>query len=199
MTGKAGGERWAWGERLRCAAGEGQAAAGRRARGILSEEDRVELLDGEIVEMHAIGSRHFACVNALNQLLVGALSGRAVVSLQGPVHLSRYSIPEPDVAVLWPSADGYARGLPGPEETLLLVEVADNSLRLDRAIRVPLYAAAGIPEVWIVDLTTDAVELHREPHGPDYGLCTRVTEGTVAPVAFPDLEIDVARILPESV
>lgn len=164
--------------------------------GILTEEDRVELIDGEIVEMHAIGSRHFACVIRLTRLLIAGLGERAIVSVQGPVRLDRYSEPDPDVVVLHPRADTYAGGLPGPDETFLVIEVADTSLTYDRQVKLPLYARTGIPEVWIVDLTTGVVETHRDPSDDGYAHVTRVAEGHVAPAAFPDLELAVEDILP---
>jgi Uma2 family endonuclease len=164
--------------------------------GILDEGERVELLDGEIVEMHSIGSRHFACVARLNDTLASTLSGRAIVSIQGPVRLDRHSEPEPDVAVFRSRDDFYCDDLPAAADTLLLMEVADSSLLKDRTVKLTLYAAAGVPEVWLVDLTTDTVEVHRHPDGRAYGQCGRLTEGIVSPLAFPDLQIDVARILP---
>lgn len=164
--------------------------------GILSADSRVELLDGQIVSKPVIGSRHNSCVMALTQELVRVLLDRAMVAVQGPVRLGRYSEPEPDLSLLRPREDRYASRHPGIDDTFLVIEVADTSLVRDRRIKLPLYALAGIPEYWIVDLTTNAVERHREPEGETYRLCERVTEGEVAPLAFPDLRIDLGRILP---
>lgn len=164
--------------------------------GILHEDDHVELIDGELIEMPAVGSRHISCVGRLNRMLVQALGDRAFVTVQSPVRLDRYSEPEPDVAVLRPRADDYARGTAGPDDTLLLIEVADSSLPIDRGVKLPLYAAAGIDEVWIVDLTAETVEVHREPKGRSYEVCTRVTEGVVASLAFPEVALAVRDILP---
>jgi Uma2 family endonuclease len=166
--------------------------------GVLSPDARVELLDGELFEMHTIGSRHFASVIQLSELLTVALSGHALISVQMPVHLSRFSMPEPDVAVLRPREDSYARGLPEPVDTLLLIEVADSSLPKDRTAKLPLYAMAGIREVWIVDLTTNAIDVHRDPAGEAYAATTRHTDGVIAPLAFPQLQLDVAAILPKA-
>ncbi len=164
--------------------------------GILDEDHRLELLDGEIVELHGIGSRHFACVLGLHRALAAALDAQIVVSVQGPVRLDRYSEPEPDLAILRPRDDLYASALPGPADTFLIIEVADASLLKDRRVKLPLYAAAGIPEVWIVDLTCDALELYREPHTDGYAKSFRLTEGHVTPLAFPDARLDIRTLVP---
>jgi hypothetical protein len=164
--------------------------------GILMEGDRIELIDGELVEMHTIGSRHLACVIRLNHLLVPPLAGRARVSIQGSMRLDRYSEPEPDVLVLRPRADDYASAHPGPADVLLAIEVADTSLAYDRTVKLPLYARAGIAEVWIVDLEARAVEVHREPSANGYRHFEHVREGRIVPAAFPDLELELADILP---
>jgi hypothetical protein len=164
--------------------------------GILMEGDRIELIDGEIVEMHTIGSRHLACVIRLNHLLVPPLAGRARVSIQGSMRLDRYSEPEPDVLVLRPRADDYASAHPGPADVLLAIEVADTSLAYDRTVKLPLYARAGIAEVWIVDLEARAVEVHREPSADGYRRFELVRERRIVPAAFPDLELELADILP---
>jgi hypothetical protein len=164
--------------------------------GILMEGDRIELIDGELVEMHTIGSRHLACVIRLTHLLVPPLAGRARVSIQGSMRLDRYSEPEPDVLVLRPRADDYASAHPGPADVLLAIEVADTSLAYDRTVKLPLYARAGIAEVWIVDLEARAVEVHREPSADGYRRFELVRERRIVPAAFPDLELELADILP---
>lgn len=166
--------------------------------GILHEDDHVVLLDGELVQMPAVGSRHISCVARLTRLLVSALVERALVTVQSPVRLNRYSEPEPDLALLRPRDDDYAGATPAAADVLLLIEVADTTLRIDRRVKLPHYAAAGIPEVWIVDLTADAVEMHQRPAGRAYEVCRRVADadGSVAPAAFPDLELAIEAILP---
>ncbi|MGD8700478.1 MAG: Uma2 family endonuclease [Gemmatimonadales bacterium] len=133
--------------------------------GILREDDRVELVDGRIVEMTPIGERHAACVRRLTNLLAERARGRAIVDVQDPVYLDRWSLPQPDVTLLRPRADFYTAH-PRPEDLLLVIEVADTSLRYDRDEKLPRYAAAGIPEAWLVDLAGDRIDVHREP-GPD--------------------------------
>lgn len=164
--------------------------------GILVEGDRVELLDGEIVEMAAIGSRHVSCVARIHRALLAALGDRAFVSSQGVVRLDRYSEPQPDVIVLRPRPDDYASEHPGPDDTLLVVEVADTSLAYDRGFKLERYARAGVPEAWVVDLTSAAIECHRRPEADGYAHRDRFTTGTIRPDAFPDLELDVAALLP---
>jgi Uma2 family endonuclease len=164
--------------------------------GILGEDERVELLDGELVEMSPIGSRHAACVNRLNLLLVEALHGRAIVAVQNPVRLGAHSEPQPDVAVLRPRADYYAEGHPRPADILLLVEVAETSIDEDRDRKLPLYAAAGVAEVWIVDLASRVVDCFRRPSAAGYRLRQRNMAGdTLAPEAMPGVTIAVEDIM----
>ncbi len=129
--------------------------------GILHEDDRVELIDGEIVQMNPIGSRHAMSVIRLTQLLVPLAGEEAFVSPQNPVRLGEYGEPQPDLALI--RARDYARSLPSPEDVLLLIEVSDTTLRYDREVKLPLYARSGIPEIWIVDLAGETIERHNEP------------------------------------
>ena len=131
--------------------------------GILGEAERVELIDGEIIDMAAIGSGHASVVGRITQVLVLAFQKTALVWVQNPVWLDEYNEPQPDFAVLKPRADFYASQHPGPADILLLVEVGDSSLRYDRDVKLPLYARAGIPEVWIVDLRRRMLSSHRLP------------------------------------
>ncbi|MDQ2729821.1 MAG: Uma2 family endonuclease [Actinomycetota bacterium] len=127
--------------------------------GVLREDDRVELIEGEIIEMSPIGSAHARCVNRLTALLVPAAGGRAIVSVQNPVRLSPRSEPQPDLSLLRWRHDFYPEG-PTPGDVLLVIEVAASSVGFDRRVKVPLYGRAGIPEVWIVDLDAAQVEVH---------------------------------------
>jgi Uma2 family endonuclease len=134
--------------------------------GILQEDERVELLAGEVREMSPIGSRHVACVNRLNTFLNMHVAGQAIVSVQNPIRLSDYSEPEPDIAVLHARSDYYAASLPTPEDIILVAEVADTSLEYDRDEKLPRYAEAMIPEVWVIDLSHDTIERYVRPiHG----------------------------------
>jgi len=136
--------------------------------GILGEDDRVELLDGEIVEMTPIGSPHGGRVKRLNYLLTRAVGEHAIVAAQDPVVLDERSEPEPDIALLRPRADFYTDSHPRPEDVLLLIEVADLSLEKDRRVKVPLYARHGIPETWIADTVHRCVRRFAEPEDGTY-------------------------------
>ena len=136
--------------------------------GILGEDDRVELIDGEIIEMPPIGDRHSASCSRLNQFLSAALRGEAIVRIQDPVRLGPHTEAQPDVAVVRSRNDFYASGHPRAEDVLLLVEVADTSVDYDRGTKLPLYASSRIPEVWLVDLQRNRIELLREPSVEGY-------------------------------
>jgi Uma2 family endonuclease len=148
--------------------------------GLLSEDDHIELIEGEIVEMAAMGDRHVMCCNWLNNLLAPQVAGRAVVQAALPVPLSERSEPEPDFALLrW--RERY-RAKAAPADVLLFIEVADTSLRYDQLVKSPLYARAAIPEYWIVDLTADVVEVHDLPGPEGYGRVRSFAPGSGIPV-----------------
>ncbi|MFL6277311.1 MAG: Uma2 family endonuclease [Blastocatellia bacterium] len=136
--------------------------------GILTEDDRIELLDGEIIEMSPIGDLHAGCVIRLTMLFTRLVSLSAFVSVQNPVRLDNYSEPQPDLALLKPRADFYAQAKPTPADVLLIVEVADSSVQFDRTVKVPLYARALIPVVWLIDLNADAIEVYSQPAAGAY-------------------------------
>jgi Uma2 family endonuclease len=137
--------------------------------GIFGENDRVELIGGEIIALTPIGPRHANCVRRLIALLAARVGTSAIVDAQNPVVLDDYSEPQPDVVLLKPQSDFYKHSHPGPRDVLLVIEVADSSADYDRAIKVPQYARAGIPEVWVVDLPQQVVEVYRQPCGHQYG------------------------------
>ena len=165
--------------------------------GILGEDDRVELIDGEIVEMTPIGHRHAVCVKHINRAFSHLFDDVTVVSVQDPVHLSEYSEPEPDLALVTPPADSYLSSHPRPGDVLLIVEVAQSSADPDRRVRVPLYAGSSIPEVWLVDLEQESITIYRDPTPEGYRTAQVVRRGEhLAPSAFPDRTIAVADLLP---
>jgi Uma2 family endonuclease len=164
--------------------------------GILPRDARVELLDGEIIEMAPIGDRHAACVDWLTHALATAVSGRAIVRVQNPVRLGRRSEPQPDVALLRYRPDFYRSGHPGPNNVLMIVEVGDGSLDFDREVKTPLYAAAGIPEVWIVDLVAERIEVYRGAGPRGYSDVTRHRRGDrISPTGLADLVLEVSAVL----
>ena len=164
--------------------------------GILTEDDRVELIEGELIAMSPIGSEHSGTVNALNHRLVLAVGDRAVVAVQNPVELDDLSEPQPDFAVLKPRDDFYRRATPRPGEVLVIVEVADSSLNYDRAVKRSLYARHGIPEFWIVNIKGGEVEVCRAPSGEEYGSIMRVgRDGVLEPELLPGVTIPVSALL----
>jgi Uma2 family endonuclease len=164
--------------------------------GILREDDRVELLAGEVVQMTPIGSRHAACVSRLNRLLNQGLGEECIVRVQDPVRLDEHSEPQPDVAVLRFRQDFYREAHPGPADVLLVIEVADSSADLDREVKVPLYARAGVPEVWVVDLAARAVDVYREASPEGYRHHRRMGPADrLIPDRFPSLEIAVSEVV----
>ena len=164
--------------------------------GILSEDDRVELIEGEIVKMSPIGSLHAGCVKRLIALF-SPLSGKvAIISVQDPIRLDQYSEPQPDIALLKPRADFYANSHPTPDDVLLVIEVADTSVDYDRNVKLPLYARAGIPETWLVNLPEDRVEAHSQPVNGIYQKVRVAKHGeSLSPEAIPNLAISVDEIL----
>ena len=164
--------------------------------GILGPDDRVELIEGEIIEMSPIGSRHAATVARIHHLFSRRLDDRAVVWSQNPLLLVQHqSEPEPDVMLLAPRADFYAGNLPEPADVRLLIEVADTSLPYDRRTKLPLYARSGVIETWLVDLDAGRVEIHRDPRGSGYR-DVRIPRGeeTFSPGAF-DLALTLRDLL----
>lgn len=151
--------------------------------GILHEDDRLELINGQLIPMAPIGNAHIACVNRLNRLLVERTTSEIVVSVQNPVRIDAYNEPEPDL-VLSSALDR----APEPDDVLLLVEVADSSLAYDCETKLPLYAQAGIPEVWIVNLDDRQVEMHRDPSEDFYRTRQIAARGdTITVQARPDI------------
>ncbi|MBI4520288.1 MAG: Uma2 family endonuclease [Gemmatimonadetes bacterium] len=164
--------------------------------GILSEDDRVELIAGQILKKMTIGSRHAAVVNRLNRRFTEQLADRVVVSVQNPVRLSDLSEPEPDIAILRPRPDFYSDAHPRPADVMLFVEVADSSLPFDREVKLPLYAVASIPEMWLVDLVEDRIVAHRRPTHGRYEEVEVYRPGDyIQPVALPELSLAVGEIL----
>ncbi len=165
--------------------------------GILRRDDRVELLEGEIFRMASIGSRHARCVGFLTEWFMDHLPREQVmVRSQSPVRLNDRSEPEPDLALLKRRSNQYDDSLPGPADVLLLVEVSHTTLRFDRETKLPIYAAAAIQEVWIVDLEGRRVEVFRQPEGRDYRETVTLTdEHMLSPGAFPDLSLPVKQLL----
>ena len=163
--------------------------------GILREDTRVELIEGQVVEMSPIGARHAACVRRLNRLFAQALLDVAFIDVQNPVVLGTRNAPQPDLAVLALRPHGYPTH-PRAEDTLLVVEVADTTLAYDRDVKLPLYARAAVPEVWLVDVAAEQVHVHRDPVGDHYASVRSVSPpDAITVLRFPQVTIGVAEIL----
>lgn len=164
--------------------------------GILNEDSRCELIGGVIVDMAPVGAAHIGFVTRLIRLLPGILDGRASFTVQNALRLDDGSEPEPDVVILKPRADDYERIAPGGSDALLVIEVADSSLRDDREIKAPLYAESGIPELWIVDIASRNVEVFRKPHAGRYTEVRRVeADGVLDMVAVPGAVLPAGELL----
>ncbi len=158
--------------------------------GILPPDARIELIDGEIIQMTAMGPRHALRLARLNQRLTLQLADRALVWPQCPFQISPYSEPEPDLALVKLPASRYEGRLPTSEDILLAIEISESSLVYDRGTKLALYAKAGIPEAWIVNLQDDCLEIYRDPQEGRYGTATTYrAETPVAPLAFPDVPV----------
>ena len=165
--------------------------------GILPEDSRIELIAGEIVVREPIGTRHAGTVNRLTRLWTSRLGERAVVQIQNPIELpTEDSEPQPDVTLLRPRADFYTTAHPLAADVLLLIEVADSTLAVERRVRMPLYARAAIQEAWLLDLTDDRAEVYHAPTPRGYQDVVRLERGQQqAPLAFADLSLTVEDLL----
>ena len=163
--------------------------------GILHEDDRVELIDGELIRMAPIGSLHGGLVSRLTRLLVQRAGGRAVVSPQNSVILSDVTEPQPDLAVLRWRADDYMARTPTAADTLLVVEVADSTLRYDRDFKLRFYARSAVPEVWIVDARGRRILRYLEPDADGYRVAQPLERGATARcAALPELHVSVDEL-----
>jgi len=164
--------------------------------GILPHDARVELVNGDAIELPPIGSRQNGTVAGLDEMLHEQLGRHVTIGVRGPLILRPYSVPQPDVLVLRRRNDFYASANPTAEDVLLLIEVSGSTLAYDRDTKGPMYAQAGIPEYWIVNLVDLTLLVHREPVDGVYRSVTVLVQGdTVQPLAFPDVSIAVAEIV----
>jgi Uma2 family endonuclease len=164
--------------------------------GILRPEDRVELIDGEIIQMSPVGHRHMARVNRSNSLFIRAFGEKAVVSPQNPVQLSDWTEPQPDIVVFKPKSDFYESKKPTSRDVLLVLEISDTTLRYDMKIKLPHFAAALIPEVWIQDINGDCLHVFRQPQGNRYVTAMQLKRGDfVHALAFPEIRLSIDDLL----
>jgi Uma2 family endonuclease len=164
--------------------------------GILDPDDRVELIEGEIIQMSPIGDRHAGCVNRATDLITNLFRGRAIVTVQNPVRLNKFNEPQPDLTLCKWRADFYSSHHPRPDEILLAVEVADTTLRKDLELKLPIYARLGIVELWIEDLPHNRILIFRNPEGDQYQTrLTAANSDTLSVLAFQDVIIKAEQLL----
>ena len=163
--------------------------------GVLGHEQRVELVEGQILDMTPIGTAHAVMVCELIRRMVSAAGARALVWCQNPVVIDQMTEVQSDVALLRPRREIYRLRHPRPEDVLLLVEVSDTSLRYDHGVKIPMYARCGIPEVWLIDTNSAALVIHRAPAISGFSKIERTTTpGVVRPAALEEMEIDLSGL-----
>jgi Uma2 family endonuclease len=168
-------------------------------KGLLTPEDRVQLIEGEILEMPPIGTRHGSVAGRLNKWLSRAVGDEAIVRLDNPLSLGKHSQPQPDLMLLKPRADDYVTSHPGPEDVLLAVEVSDSTLEFDLGRKWALYARFAVAEYWVIDVNSRYVQVHSDPANgefrstAEYGL-----QDAVSPRAFPRIRIAVKELFVDS-
>ena len=166
--------------------------------GILSKNDRVELIDGEVVAMTPIGPRHCACVDRATRALVTRAGATAIVRVQGSVRLDLYTEPEPDLVLLRPRADFYASRHPGPDDILLIIEVADSSIEYDRDVKLAVYAQSRVSEYWLADLNANLLFCYSLPESSAYRNVRQYQRGeSLAPQLLPECVIPADDLLIE--
>lgn len=163
--------------------------------GILGPDARVELIDGEIIDMPPIGSTHSSVVNRLTRLLVSTVGDRAIVSVQNPIVLPEHSEPEPDFALLRPREDFYENTTAHASDVLLVIEVADSTLRYDTEIKMPLYARHGIAEAWLIDARRGQLTVFTDIVDGAYRRTGVVADPrALAPISIPDIRLDLSSV-----
>ena len=162
--------------------------------GILHEDDRLELINGELYEMAPIGSRHAGIVATLARLLIVGAADRGLVFVQNPILIPDFSEPQPDLALLAPRRDNYRDALPLPSEVKLVIEVADSTLRWDRDVKIALYGLHGIAEAWLIEIPRRVVSVYRDPGPQGYRLSIEIAKGAVSPQCLPELEVPIDEI-----
>jgi Uma2 family endonuclease len=165
------------------------------AAGVLTKDDRVELIDGEMLEMAPMGTKHVAFTTRLLRTLIRVLGEEAIVCAGGPVRLGDFSLPEPDMTIVRPRIDDYAGKRAEPTDVLLVIEVSDSSLSYDREIKRLLYARYGIVEYWIIDVQDQCVHVYRQPRNGDYSDVECLRTGDVLRAkALPRAEVNLQAL-----
>ncbi len=164
--------------------------------GIFKEDDRIELVEGDLIKMAPIGQKHLGVVLWLDRKFNAALSpSSALISVQNPIRLNKHSELYPDVAILRPRDDFYIGGKPTADDILLVVEVSDTTLHYDRETKIPLYARYKIPEAWLVDLPNKRIEIHLQPSKNQYRKTLRPERiRQITPSTIPGVSINLAEL-----
>jgi Uma2 family endonuclease len=163
--------------------------------GLFGPTDRVELIGGEIFDMSPIGKLHARCVDFLNSILAAMVGGEFTVRIQNPIILDTRSEPLPDISIARFSKNYYKEGLPESNDVVLVIEIADSSVEFDRNVKLRNYASAGIPEAWLVDLTSERVEVHIQPKASGYGLVKIYARGENAvSETIPSIDLSVDKL-----
>jgi Uma2 family endonuclease len=166
--------------------------------GILCETDRVELIEGEVVAMTPVGPRHNGCVDRANRALVMGAGTRAIVRTQGSVRLSHFTEPEPDLVLLRPRDDFYISGHAGTDDILLIIEIAESSLRYDRRVKARVYAEERVPEYWLADVANGVIYRYAEPLNGAYQRLSESRRGErIAPTLLDDVVVAVEDLIGE--
>lgn len=164
-------------------------------KGLLTREDRVQLIEGEILEMPPIGPRHGSVTGRLAKWLYRAVGDAAIIRLDNPVNLGEYSQPQPDLMLLQPRADDYVASHPRPDDVLLLVEVSDSTLELDKGRKLELYARFAVREYWVIDVNSRSIEVYSDPAGSEFQSAVEYrSEDTIAPRALPQVRTAVKEL-----
>lgn len=164
--------------------------------GVLAPDARVELIEGEIIDMPPIGLEHLSVCDQLTRLLVRAVGDGGIVRVQGSVRLSDITEPEPDLVVLAPREDFYRHQFANGRDVRLLIEVSQSTLRYDVDVKVPLYARHGVAEIWIVDLVNRSMLTFADPADGQYRARATIEQlGVLYPVALPGVALDLTALL----
>lgn len=161
-----------------------------REVGILTEDDKVELINGEIIQMSPKGSKHAGFIGKLSEILFLQIQIKAHLRLQDPIRLGNLSEPEPDIAIVRRKEDFYTSAHPQPSDVFFLIEVADTSLIMDREVKLPLFASHNVPEVWIINIIDEEIEIHRAPQGDIYTIRHIIKKGNIAEFQALDIQIN---------
>lgn len=162
--------------------------------GVLREDDRVELVDGVVVDMAPIGPSHNSVLYFLTQFLVRACGRRAIVGVGGSIALGEHSQPEPDLVLLRPRPDRYRHALPDADAVLLIIEIAESSRDFDKGAKATLYAQHGIADYWVIDLTDNTMRVHRAPAAGRFTDVHDHVQGSIATLALPDIALPLGEV-----